>query len=388
MPPRRERQSPDREDRDARRRGRPAGNAEMEREMRDLRARLEEMETTQRRGAGAAEFSDSEIEEEAGHDAEEVSAEDASTERLIRAIARMSSKTKMDIPVYEGSLNAEELLDWIRALDTYFDYEDIEEDKKVRHAVTKLKGHAALWWDELQADRRSKGKQKIKSWDRMIAKMKAKFIPRDYQITLFRRMQNLRQKLMTVKEYTEEFYRLNIRAGHRESDDEKVARYLNGLRYDIQDELSMVTIRTVEDAYQMALKAEEKLSRKQGQRGRGRSQPRGKAVAQEEHRSPKRIGRGLREKLKEVEPHSRGSKFLSRGGSKMISKEDMLTPIYFLVPEVEEEVEEELSHALHVVKTDTKPLTVQTGKWTEEKLTSLRRRGVMLKMKILEVGSH
>jgi hypothetical protein len=36
MPPRRERQSPDREDRDVRRRGRPAGNAEIEREMRDL----------------------------------------------------------------------------------------------------------------------------------------------------------------------------------------------------------------------------------------------------------------------------------------------------------------------------------------------------------------
>jgi hypothetical protein len=105
-----------------------------------------------------------------------------------------------------------------------------------------LKGHAALWWDELQADRCCKGKQKIKSWDRMIAKMKAKFIPRDYQITLFRRMQNLRQKLMTVKEYTEEFYKLNIRAGHRESDDEKVSRYMNGLRYDIQDEMSMVTI--------------------------------------------------------------------------------------------------------------------------------------------------
>jgi hypothetical protein len=196
------------------------------------------------------------VEEEAGHDAEEVTAEDSSTNKLIRAISRMSSKTKMDIPTFEGSLNAEELLDWIRALDTYFDYEDIEEDKKVRHVVTKLKGHAALWWDELQADRRYKGKQKIKRWDRMIAKMKAKFILRDYQITLFRWMQNLRQKMMTVKEYIEEFYRINIRAGHRESDDEKVARYLNGLRYDIQDELSMVTIRTVEDAYHMALKAE------------------------------------------------------------------------------------------------------------------------------------
>jgi hypothetical protein len=395
MPPRRERQSPDREDRDARRRGRPAGNPEMERQIRDLRARLEEMETTQRRGAGTAEFSDSEVEEEAGHDQEEVTAEDASTERLIRAISRMSSKTKMDIPVYEGSLNAEELLDWIRALDTYFDYEDIEEDKKVRHAVTKLKGHAALWWDELQADRRSKGKQKIKSWDRMIAKMKAKFIPRDYQITLFRRMQNLRQKLMTVKEYTEEFYRLNIRAGHRESDDEKVARYLNGLRYDIQDELSMVTIRTVEDAYQMALKAEEKLSRKQGQRGRGRSQPRGKAVAQERTQKPKedwkkpqgKAERGGTSQQRQPQIEQR-QQYAEPRRQHEIRVADMLMPNTFLVPEVEEEAEEELSHVSRVVRTDIKPWTVQRGRWIEEMLTSLRRRGMTWRMRTLGVGSH
>jgi hypothetical protein len=56
-----------------------------------------------------------------------------------------------------------------RALDKYFNYEDIEEDKKVKHN-TRLKGHATLWWDELQADRRCKGKQRIKSWDRMVPK--------------------------------------------------------------------------------------------------------------------------------------------------------------------------------------------------------------------------
>jgi hypothetical protein len=203
---------------------------------------------------------------------------------------------------------------------------------------------------------------------RMIAKMKAKFIPRDYQITLFRHMQNLRQKLMTVKEYTEEFYRLNIRAGHRESDDEKVARYLNGLRYDIQDELSMLTIRTVEDAYQMALKAEEKLSRKQGQRGRGRSQPRGKAVAQERIQKPKeewqrpqgKAERGGTSQQRQPQMN-KGSNMLSRGGSIQSRVADMLTPMQFLVPEVEEEAEEELSHVLHVEKMDIKPWTVQTG---------------------------
>jgi len=63
-----------------------------------------------------------------------------------------------------------------------------------------------------------------------------------------------------VKEYTKEFYKINIRAGHQENNDEKVSRYMNGLRYDIQDEMSMMTLWIVEDTYQMALKAEEKMS--------------------------------------------------------------------------------------------------------------------------------
>jgi hypothetical protein len=147
----------------------------------------------------------------------------------------------------------------------------------------------------------------------MIAKMKEKFIPRYYQISLFRRMQNLRQKMMTVKEYTEEFYKLNIRAGHRESDDEKVSKYMNGLRYDIQDEMSMLTIRTVEDAYQMAMKAEEKLSRKQGQRGRGRRKPRGKSVAQDKYQKPKEDWKNP-QTLTEIGGSSQRGKYVEQRG--------------------------------------------------------------------------
>jgi hypothetical protein len=169
----------------------------------------------------------------------------------------------------------------------YFDYEDVDEEKKVRHVVTRLKGHATLWWDELQAERRSKGKQKIKNWDRMVAKLKAKFMPKDYQINLFRKLQNLRQKGMTVKEYTKEFYKMNIRTGQREKDEEKVSRYINGLRYEIQDEINMMSVRTVEDAYQISLKAEEKLARKQSQRNRGRSPSKGKGVSHDKAQKSK-----------------------------------------------------------------------------------------------------
>jgi hypothetical protein len=222
--------------------------------------------------------------------------EDAAEEHLLRVVVKLDARVKIGIPMYEGNLDTEELFNWIRAMDKYFDYEDVEEEKKVRHVVTRMNGHAALWWDELQVDRRSKGKQNIKSSDRMVAKFKVKFMPKDYQISLFRRMQNMKKRGLIVKEYTEEFYKLNIRAGHRERDEDKVVRYINGLRYDIQNKISMVTVRTVEDAYQMTLKAEEKLARKQNQQNRG------KGVAQDKAQNPK----------EEVEkPHSHSE----RGGS-------------------------------------------------------------------------
>jgi hypothetical protein len=47
----------------------------------------------------------------------------------------------------------------------------------------------------------------------MVTKIKAKFIPKYYQINLFKKLENLRQKGMTMKEYTKEFYKLNIRTG-------------------------------------------------------------------------------------------------------------------------------------------------------------------------------
>jgi hypothetical protein len=187
----------------------------------------------------------------------------------LRAVPRLGGKAKIKVPMYEGNLDDEEMMDWVKSMDKNFDYEDVDEEKKVKQVVTRLKGHATLWWDELQAKRRSKGKQKIKNWDRMVSKWKAKFMPKDYQSNLFRKLQNLRHKGMIVKEYTEEFYRLNIitiqREKDEEKDEEKVSRYINGLKYEIQDELNMMLVTTVEDAYQFALKEEDKLAKKQSQ---------------------------------------------------------------------------------------------------------------------------
>jgi hypothetical protein len=61
---------------------------------------------------------------------------------------KLGAREKIDIPIYEDKLDVEVFLDWIRSMDKYFDYEDVDEEKKVKHVVTRLKGHAMLWWDE------------------------------------------------------------------------------------------------------------------------------------------------------------------------------------------------------------------------------------------------
>jgi hypothetical protein len=80
---------------------------------------------------------------------EEVEAEDVAEERLLKVVVNLGAREKIDIPMYEGNLDTEELLDWIRAMEKYFDYEYFNKDKKVKHAITRLTGHATLWWDEL-----------------------------------------------------------------------------------------------------------------------------------------------------------------------------------------------------------------------------------------------
>ena len=103
--------------------------------------------------------------------------------------------------MYSGNLNVEEIMDWIKSLSKYFDFEQIEDKKKLRYGATRLKGHAAIWWDELQIHRERSGKKKINSWDKMLYNIKSQFMPKDYQLNLIIQLHNLRQKSMTMKEY-------------------------------------------------------------------------------------------------------------------------------------------------------------------------------------------
>lgn len=107
----------------------------------------------------------------------------------------------------------------------------------------------------------------------MVGKLKKKFLHVDYQFNLLIRKLNLRQKYMTMKDYTTEFKKLDIRFGHVDDEVEKVNRYLNGLRtFSIKDEINFVNMESVEESYLYALRSEEILTKKHEKRQRERGE--------------------------------------------------------------------------------------------------------------------
>ena len=68
---------------------------------------------------------------------------------------------------------------------------------------------------------------------------------------------------MDIQRYTKVFHKLDIRVSRDEDVEEKIARYMGGLRFNIQDELSLATPRSIKECYKLAIEAAEKMKRRQ-----------------------------------------------------------------------------------------------------------------------------
>jgi hypothetical protein len=75
-----------------RRRDRPMPDLAVEREMRELCAKLDSMETAQRHTVNAGDINEDESENEARHEGEEVAIEDAADEHLFRVVSRIGAR--------------------------------------------------------------------------------------------------------------------------------------------------------------------------------------------------------------------------------------------------------------------------------------------------------
>ena len=88
-------------------------------------------------------------------------------------------RVKADIPLFYGTVDVEEFLDWEIDVDRFFDVMDVPESKQVKMAANRLKNTAAVWWDRLVVHRQRQRKNPIRTWRRMKQLMHERFNSRD-----------------------------------------------------------------------------------------------------------------------------------------------------------------------------------------------------------------
>ena len=81
-------------------------------------------------------------------------------EKLFKVLIKIGKRPKFEVPTFSGKLNPEELIDCINELEEYFEYEEIEDSDRVKFAKAKLIDYMKVWWQEVQLDRNSRGKEK------------------------------------------------------------------------------------------------------------------------------------------------------------------------------------------------------------------------------------
>ncbi|KAI9184867.1 hypothetical protein LWI28_001955 [Acer negundo] len=177
-------------------------------------------------------------------------------------VRRWESGMRTEVPEFRGSMQPEEFLEWIGIADEILEFKRVPANERVALVATRFRGRAAAWWQQFKLARNCAGKPKLSDWEKMKQKLRKEFLPHNFTRLMYQRLQNLRQGMRSVDEYTTEFYELLVRNDIEETQDQLVSRYCGGLRTQILDMINLFDPVTVTEAHQRALQLEKTLSRK------------------------------------------------------------------------------------------------------------------------------
>ncbi|XP_027156813.1 uncharacterized protein LOC113757952, partial [Coffea eugenioides] len=136
------------------------------------------------------------------------------------------------------------------------------EEQKVKLAVVEFTDYAVVWWDQLSTSRRRSREPTIQTWTELRRLMRKRFVPSHYYRDLYQKLQTLNQGARSVEDYHKEMEILMLRADIMEDREATMARFLNGLRPEIADQVELHHYVELGDLVEKAIKIERRIKRK------------------------------------------------------------------------------------------------------------------------------
>ena len=66
---------------------------------------------------------------------------------------RWEAGIKIEIPEFQGSLQPDELIDWINNVEEILEFKEVPADKRVPLVVTRFRGRASAWYQQIKTTR-------------------------------------------------------------------------------------------------------------------------------------------------------------------------------------------------------------------------------------------
>nr|GEW58887.1 uncharacterized protein [Tanacetum cinerariifolium] len=122
-----------------------------------------------------------------------------------------SNDIKVDIPEYDGKLDPDEFVEWIRTVERVFYYKETTDDNKVKIVALKLRKYASTWWSNAS----------------------------------FSQLHSLKQGAGSAEDYSREFEYLLMKCDIPEDDPQTLVCYLGGLEPRVANVVELHTYQTL-----------------------------------------------------------------------------------------------------------------------------------------------
>ncbi|XP_074293000.1 uncharacterized protein LOC141619880 [Silene latifolia] len=163
---------------------------------------------------------------------------------------------KLDIPEFEGELDAEKFLDWVRQAERVFEYKGYDEHKQFKVATLKMTKYSSLLYENLKKQRTREGKSKIETWNKLKKHLQKRFMPRDYEQERYLKLTSLSQRNLSVTDYIKEFEILIMVCDLEEREEMQIARFIKGFSPSLVQRVEIQNFLDFNDMCKLALKFE------------------------------------------------------------------------------------------------------------------------------------